>query len=90
MAERIMSGTKIRIRIVTQDGRPVSDASVTVVRSTVPFPEIALIPDADGIVDVLLPPGSFTFRAHGPFAQQGEATVTRPGTEDEIVQIVIR
>lgn len=81
MAERIVSGTTTRIRIVDQNGRPVSEATVAVVRSTVPFPEIALIPDADGIVMVQLPPGTFTFRAHGPFAQQGEATVTSPLSE---------
>jgi hypothetical protein len=85
-----VSGTPTRIRIVDQDGRPVSEATVTVVRSTVPFPEIALIPDADGIVEVKLPPGTFTFQAYGPFAQQGEATVTRPEAEEEVVQIVIR
>jgi hypothetical protein len=85
-----VSGTPTRIRIVDQDGRPVSKATVTVIRSTVPFPEIALIPDAYGIVEVQLPPGTFTFQAHGSFAQQGEATVTRPGAEEEIVQIVIR
>ena len=90
MAECIVSTTLTRIRIIDRNGRPVIEATVAVVRSTVPFPEIALIPDADGIVEVQLPPGTFTFRAHGPFAQQGEATVTSPGAEEEIVKIVIR
>jgi hypothetical protein len=84
-----VSRTPTRIRIVDRDGRPVSGATVAVVRSTVPFPEIALVPDAGGIVDVLLPLGTFTFRAHGLFDQQGETTVTNSGTEEE-VQIVIR
>lgn len=67
-----------------------SDATVAVTRSTVPFPEIALISDAEGIVKVQLPPGRFTFRAHGPFDQQGELTLTSSGDEEETVQIVIR
>jgi hypothetical protein len=89
LADLVLSMTSTRIRIVDQSGRPMSEATVAVTRSTVPFPEIALTPDADGIVDVQLPPGRFTFRAHGPFDQQGEVTVTRPGGEEEIVQLVI-
>lgn len=85
-----MSTAPTRIRIVDQNGRPMSEATVAVTWSTVPFPEIALIPDADGIVEVRLPPGRFTFSAHGPFDQKGEVTVTSPGGEEEIVQLVIR
>ena len=80
-----MSKTLTRIRIVDQNGRPVSEATVTVVRSTVPFPEIALIPDADGIVEVQLPQGTFTFEAHGPLGQKGVATVNSP-----IAEILLR
>lgn len=85
-----MSRTPTRIRIVDQNERPVVAANVAVVRSTVPFPEIALITDVDGIVEVYLPPGTFTFRAHGPFDQKGEVTVTNRGNKEAIVQIMIR
>jgi hypothetical protein len=47
----------------------------------VPFPEIALITDADGIVEVYLPQGTFTFEAYGPSGQKGSATVTSPISE---------
>ena len=84
-----MSSTLTRIRIVDRNGRPVTEATVAVVRSTVPFPEIALIPDADGIVEVRLPPGTFTFRAHGLDSRQGETTLTITESDRKSFQLTL-
>jgi hypothetical protein len=38
-------------------------------------------------VDLRLPPGTFTFRAHGPAGQSGEVTVRSPGAGEALVRI---
>jgi len=85
-----MTMISTRLRVVDQNGKSLGEATITVIRSSVPFPEIALLPDADGIVEVMLPPGVFTFRSHGPSGQQGEATVTIPDDAQKIVLIVMQ
>jgi len=82
-----VSDTPARLRIVDEVGKPVAGATVAVVRSSVPFPEIALLADDDGVVDLRLPPGTFTFRAHGPAGQSGEVTVRSPGAAEALVRI---
>ncbi len=82
-----MNDTPARLRIVDEAGKPVAGATVAVVRSSVPFPEIALLADDDGVVDLRLPPGTFTFRAYGPTGQSGEATVQSPGAAEALVRI---
>lgn len=82
-----MNDTPARLRIVDEAGKPVAGATVAVVRSSVPFPEIALLADDDGVVDLRLPPGTFTFRAYGPAGQSGEATVQSPGAAEALVRI---
>ena len=61
-------------RVVDADGTPVARVRVVIVASSVPVPEIALLSDDDGRFSVWLPPGVFTFRAHGS-AGSGEAEV---------------
>ncbi len=70
-----------------ETGRAVPGATVAVVRSSVPFPEIALLADDDGVVDLRLPPGTFTFRAHGPAGRSGEVTVRSPGAGEALVRV---
>lgn len=82
-----MSDAPTTLRIVDEAGNRVAGATVAVVRSSVPFPEIALLADDDGVVEVRLPPGSFTFRAHGPAGQSGEVTVRSPGAGEALVRI---
>lgn len=82
-----MNDAPTRIRIVDETGRAVPGATVAVVRSSVPFPEIALLADDDGVVELRLPPGTFTFRAHGPAGQSGEVTVRSPGAGEARVRI---
>ena len=77
-----------RLRIIDEENRPVRGAQVSVVRSSVPFPEVAIIADDDGIVHLDLPRGEFTFRAYASGGRQGEASVTTP--VDDITAIRIR
>jgi hypothetical protein len=71
-------------RVVDASGQPVPDALVTIVESTVPMPEIALMCDAGGRFSLRLPPGRFRFRAHGG-GGSGDADVEGPPADDEIV-----
>lgn len=48
------------------------------------MPEIALLSDEAGRFSVRLPPGAFTFRAHGP-PGSGEAEVPAGPADQEIV-----
>jgi hypothetical protein len=82
-----VSDTPTTLRIVDEAGNRVAGATVAVVRSSVPFPEIALLADDDGVVDLRLPPGTFTFRAYGPAGQSGEVTVRSPGAGEALVRI---
>ena len=82
-----MNDTPARLRIVDEAGKPAAGATVAVVRSSVPFPEIALLADDDGVVNLRLPRGTFTFRAHGPGGQTGEVTVRSPGAGEALVRI---
>jgi hypothetical protein len=90
VAEGTVSRTAIRLRIVDAQGQAVSDGTLSVVRSTVPFPEVALIPDEQGIVEVRLPDGTFTFRAVGPGGSTGEVTVESQAAANTVVDIEVR
>jgi hypothetical protein len=70
-------------RVIDAGGAPVPGALVTIVESTVPMPEIALVCDSDGRFTLRLPPGRFTLRAHG-VGGSGDAAVQAPA-DDEIV-----
>jgi hypothetical protein len=76
-----------RIHVLSAEGRPADGAVVTVVRSSVPFPEIALVADESGTVELHLPPGRFTFRAQGRGGAQGQAEVESPGAEESVVRL---
>jgi hypothetical protein len=52
-------------RVVNESGAPVPGALVSIVASSVPMPEIALVCDGEGRFGLRLPAGRFTFRAHG-------------------------
>lgn len=55
--------TPVRLRVVDETGAPVGGAFVSVLQSTVAFPEIALVADEDGVVKLLLPDGHFVIGA---------------------------
>jgi hypothetical protein len=71
-------------RVVDARGAPVPDALVTIVESTVPMPEIALLCDAEGRFWLRLPAGRFRLRAHGG-GGSGDAEVEGAPADDEIV-----
>jgi hypothetical protein len=82
-----VSDAPTTLRIVDEAGNRVAGATVAVVRSSVPFPEIALLADDAGVVELRLPAGTFTFRAHGPAGQSGEVTLHSPGAGEALVRI---
>jgi hypothetical protein len=65
----------------------VPDALVTIVESTVPMPEIALMCDARGHFSLRLPPGRFVLRAHGG-GGSGDAEVEGAPARDEILIVI--
>jgi hypothetical protein len=75
------------VRVVDARGAPVPNALVTIVESTVPMPEIALMADAGGRFSLRLPAGRFTLRAHGG-GGSGDAAVEGAPADDEIVIVV--
>jgi hypothetical protein len=75
-----VSAAPLRITVTDANGRPVPEASVTVVESSVPFPEIGLLSDEQGVLQLSLPAGRFTFRAHGPGDTSGTGTVDSDAT----------
>jgi hypothetical protein len=76
-----------RGRVVDAGGEPVPGALVTIVESTVPMPEIALLCDDDGRFAIALPAGRFKLRAHGAGAS-GDAEVEGAPADDEIVIVI--
>ncbi len=53
----------VRLMVVDKHGAPVEGALVSVLRSTVAFPEIALVSDADGMVRLPLQKGRYVLGA---------------------------
>jgi hypothetical protein len=58
--------------VVDASGDPVPEATIVIVESSVPMPEIALLADENGRFVVRLPPGHFRLRAHDPAGEAGE------------------
>jgi hypothetical protein len=74
-------------RVVDGSGAPVPDALVSIVESTVPMPEIALLCDPRGRFSLRLPPGRFTLRAHGG-GGSGDAEVDGAPATGEILIVI--
>ena len=87
MAQAGVVRARHRILVLNEDGRPAAQAVVTVLRSTVPFPEIALLTDDAGSVLLQLPPGAFTFRVRAGADAVGEVEVVSPGAEESVVRL---
>lgn len=85
--DRPMTGG-VRGRVVdADDGRPVPEAAVSVVRGPGPAPDIAPLTDEDGRFALDgLPVGDWRLRAIGPAGEAGEATVlVAAGTDAQVV-----
>jgi hypothetical protein len=77
----------VRFRIVDETGSPVEGAFVSVLRSTVAFPEIALVTDGNGIVQLSLPEGRYVIGANATGERHGEVEVDsgKNSLKDDIV-----
>jgi hypothetical protein len=64
----------VRLRVVDESGDPVEGAFVSVLESTVAFPEIALVTDRHGMVKLMLPKGRFVIGANDG-DRRGELTL---------------
>jgi hypothetical protein len=73
------------IKVKGKTGKPVEGVLVAIAWSTVPFPEIALMTDADGIVSLFLPAGHFRIVANAPDGRSGTADVNGQEGGEEIV-----
>jgi uncharacterized GH25 family protein len=85
-----VKGAPLRIVVVDAGGRPIPEASVTIVEGTVTMPEIALLSDAGGVVQLTMPKGRFTLQAHGPDGMQGRISVETDGIQPGTAQLVVR
>lgn len=80
----------VRFQVVNEIGRPVEGAFVSVLRSTVAFPEIALVTDGNGIAQLFLPEGRFVIGADAAGERHGEVEFDSKGKgpRQEIVLVV--
>ena len=62
-------------------------ALVSIVASSVPMPEIALVCGGDGRFELRLPAGRFTFQAHGA-TRTGQVEVEGAPANDEILIVM--
>jgi hypothetical protein len=90
MAKLKVKGTPLLVQIVGADGEPVARASLSVIQSSAPFPEIALLANARGIISLRLPAGRFTLRATAADGRSGEVTLASLPPEHTVVEIVVR
>ena len=84
-----MKGAPLRIVVIDASGQPISEASVTIVVSTIAMPEIALLSDESGVVQMTLPKGRFTFQCYGPNGLQGTISVETDGIHASTAEIVL-
>ncbi len=87
--ERDMPGS-VRGRVVRADnGKPVRDATITIIRGAGPAPDIAPLTDRGGWFALDgLPAGDWVFRAVGPGGEPGEATVEV--FPDSLAEVIIK
>jgi Carboxypeptidase regulatory-like domain len=81
------SGTPRRGRVVDASDHPIPGAMVSVVWGTAPFPEIALLTDADGMFQLALPPGRFRLRAYAPDGASGDVEVAGGQAGDFTIRV---
>jgi hypothetical protein len=75
-------------RVIDASGVSLPGIPVVIAASTVPMPEIALITGADGRFALRLPPGRFTFLAHGPEGETGQVDVEgAPDTTEILIRL---
>lgn len=91
MVSPSMTRSLVRVRVVGEDGQPVPQALVTIVSSSVPVAEIALVPDGSGLVSLQLPSGErFSLIANCFDRRIGSLLVSTPVDRDDILAIIVR
>jgi hypothetical protein len=85
----LLEGADVTVRVKRSDGRPAADAMVSVPRSTVPVPELALVADAAGAVTLRLPPGRFTIEAFTEDGASGSTEVAVESGQPVLVEIQV-
>lgn len=80
----------VRFRVLDETGAPVEGAFVQVLRSTVAFPEIALVTDENGVVQLSLPEGKFVIGADasGERHVKVELNSGENGLEEDVILTV--
>lgn len=80
----------VRFRVVDETGAPVEGAFVSVLRSTIAFPEIALVTDENGIVQLSLPHGRFVIGADASEERRAEVELEsgKNNLEEDVVLTV--
>jgi len=66
----------VTVRVLRSDGNPAGGVMVTVPRSSVPIPEMALVANAAGVATLHLPSGRFTVEAFTEDGDAGSAELT--------------
>ena len=91
MAKHELNAAPVRLRIVDAHGHAVADSAVSLVSSTVPFPEITLLANRQGVIELRLPAGRFTFRAQAPDGRTGDLIITSPPpTSEAVIDIEVK
>ena len=78
----------MRVEVRDASGAPVADASVSILRASQPVPEMAFLTDAEGGLDLGLPPGSIALTATAGTAS-GEVKAVIRAASDGPLRIVI-
>ncbi len=81
------NGKLVLFRIVNEMGVPMEGAFVSVVRSSVAFPEIALAADSGGFVQLCLPEGKFVIGANAEGERYGQMEIDTSG--DDLGDVVV-
>ena len=76
-----------RGRVIDAAGLPVGEAFVSVIWGTTPFPEIALVTEADGSFAIRLPDGRFILRANTADGRTGEAEVSSASPGEYLIRL---
>ena len=82
------SAGRIRGRVVTEGGSPISGAVILIESGTVPTPDIGILSGDDGGFVLALPPGTFQLLARTADGRSGRLTLDT--SESESVVIVVK
>lgn len=79
----------IVLKAVDRAGAPVRDAMVAVEASTVPFPEIALVTNDEGVVKLTLPRGRFRVGVYASGDRRGVTEIDLETGDQQVSEICV-